>query len=157
MKAKNNKLAQRIMVDFSCYHFISDENFFFDAASESIYFDNTTLQTPRGIISLLHEISHAELAHFDYRTDLELFAMESQAWIKTRQLAKHYQVACSDTFIQNCLTSYGKWLEARSTCPTCTNFSLQENKTTYRCFSCQTRWHITEDTEASIRRIKLDD
>lgn len=145
------------MEDFASYSFVDDDDFFFDAASESIYYDAAALQAPRGVISLLHEIAHAELAHFDYRTDLELFAMESQAWMKTRSLAEYYQVPCSDNFIQNCLASYGKWVEARSTCPTCTNFSLQENKTTYRCFSCQTRWHIAEGTEASIRRVKLDD
>jgi len=157
MRVGTKNRALRIMEDFPSYTFSADEDFYFDAATEYIYYDQQMLHTPRGQISLLHEIAHAELAHFDYRTDFELFAMESQAWMKTRSLAKYYQVPCSDSFIQNCLASYGKWVEARSTCPTCTNFSLQENKTTYRCFSCQTRWHIAEGTEASIRRIKLDD
>jgi Zn finger protein HypA/HybF involved in hydrogenase expression len=157
MRVGVKKISQRIMEDFPSYDFIGDDDFYFDAASECIYYDASALHTPRGAISLLHEIAHAELAHFDYRTDFELFAMESQAWMKTRALAQHYHIPCSDTFIQHCLTSYGKWVEARSTCPTCTNFSLQENKNTYRCFSCQTRWHIAEGTEASIRRVKLDE
>lgn len=144
------------MQDFSLYQFLESDDFYFDAASDCIYYDSASLAINRGVVSLLHEIAHAELAHFDYRTDFELFAMETQAWMKTRTLTHYYQVECSDNFIQNCLASYGKWVEARSTCPTCTNFSLQENKTTYHCFSCQTRWHIAEGTEASIRRIKLD-
>ncbi len=157
MGVKLHTVSQQIIQDFSSYHFIEDSDFYFDSASECIYFDSTCLDTNRGIISLLHEISHAELAHFDFRTDFELFAMESQAWMKTRNLAHHYNIACSDHFIQSCLASYGHWVEERSTCPACTNFSLQEDKSTYRCFVCQTRWHIAEGTEPRIRHIKLTD
>lgn len=157
MRVRLRQVSQRIIQDFADYQFIESNDFYFDAASECIYFDPTCLTNSKGVVSLLHEIAHAELAHFDYRTDFELFAMESQAWMKTRTLAYRYRVICSERFIHQCLTSYGQWIEERSTCPTCTNFSLQEDKTTYRCFACQTRWHIAETAETSIRRIKISE
>lgn len=157
MRVSVENIAHKIMLDFAGYEFVSSDDFYFDAACDTVYFDRAAISAPRGAICLLHEIAHAELAHFDYRTDLELFAMESQAWMKTKTLAEHYSLPCSDSFIQSCLASYGRWVEARSTCPTCTNFSLQEDKTTYKCFFCQTKWHIAEEAQASIRRVKIDE
>jgi hypothetical protein len=157
MRVSSNNIFSKIINDFSVYSFSSADEFYFDAACDTIYFESSSINSARGLVCLLHEIAHAELAHFDYRTDLELFAMESRAWIKTKDLAHLYDLPCSDRFIQSCLSSYGRWVEARSTCPTCTNFSLQTDKTTYHCFYCKTKWHIAEDTQASIRRIKIDE
>jgi hypothetical protein len=157
MRVSIEDIARKIMLDFASYKFVPSDDFYFDAACDTIYFDCAAISTPRGAICLLHEIAHAELAHFDYRTDLELFAMESQAWMKTKTLAEHYSLPCNDRFIQSCLAGYSRWVEARSTCPTCTNFSLQEDKTTYKCFFCQTKWHIAEEAQASIRRVKISE
>lgn len=157
MRVSPKNIFSSIINDFSLYSFSSADEYYFDAACDTIYFDANTLYSTRGLVCLLHEIAHAELAHFDYRTDLELFAMESRAWIKTKKLAQTYGLPCNDRFIQRCLASYGRWVEARSTCPTCANFSLQSDKTTYQCFYCKTKWHIAEDAQASIRRVKIDE
>jgi DNA-directed RNA polymerase subunit RPC12/RpoP len=137
------------------FRFESADEFCYDAAADVIYFDERTLESESGRLSLLHEIAHAELAHFDFQTDFELFAMETRAWARTRDLAHTYGVDCSEQFIIDCLTSYADWVTERATCPACENFSLQQDATTYRCFRCQTRWHIETDAKNRVRRVKL--
>ncbi len=137
------------------FSFEAADEFCYDAAADVIYFDATTLETESGRLSLLHEIAHAELSHFDFQTDFELFAMETRAWARTRDLATSYGITCTDAFITGCLTSYADWVTERATCPACENFSLQQDSSTYRCFRCQTRWHIETDAKNRVRRVRL--
>lgn len=153
---KQRRKAEQIFADFPQHVFEAADDFYFDAADDVIFYNPNQLHTPRGLMSLLHEVAHAELAHFDYRSDLELFAMETQAWNKTRELAIERDIACSDHYIEQCLASYSRWIDARSTCPVCTNFSLQTDSTTYHCFSCKTRWHIQESADMRVRRVRLN-
>lgn len=154
-RVRSSKIEQ-IFAEFAHHEFMADSDFYFDAADDVIYYDASRLSTNLGALSLLHEIAHAELAHFDFRTDLELFAMETQAWAKTRELAQRHGIACSDRYIRSCLNTYSRWIDQRSTCPTCDNFSLQTDSSTYQCFSCQARWRIQETANTSIRRVRLD-
>lgn len=133
------------------------DEYCFDAAAETIYYDTNTLETPSGRLSLLHEIAHAQLAHFDFQSDFELFAMETRAWAKTRELAQAHGVKCTERFVAECLQTYADWVTHRATCPTCENFSLQEDPQTYKCFRCQTRWHIRTDAQNRIHRVRLEE
>jgi hypothetical protein len=66
---------------------------------------------------LLHELAHALLGHLTYKIE--------------------------DDHVQNCLDTYRDWLHRRSSCPQCGAHVLQRDVSTYQCFNCQTRWHVS--------------
>ena len=130
------------------YQFEIGDDFLYDAAEDIIYYQVNSLNTNDGQIALLHEIAHAQLGHFHYASDFELFAMETQAWNRTRQLARQHNLPLSEDYVTDCLASYATWLHKRATCPTCSNFSLQMDELTYRCFLCDDRWQVKVDSLA---------
>jgi hypothetical protein len=94
--------------------------------------------------SLLHETGHALLDHSNYSTDFELLLMEVSAWSKAKELAARFNITIDEDHIQDCLDTYRDWLYQRSTCPGCTNCSLQIDNRTYSCFNCATVWHVSK-------------
>ena len=94
-------------------------------------------------LSLLHEVGHALLEHKDYNSDFQLLTLEVSAWEKANQLAETFSRSIDSDHIQDCLDTYRDWLYQRSTCPTCTNCSLQTDSRTYSCFNCGTVWHVS--------------
>ena len=93
--------------------------------------------------SLLHEVAHALLGHKNYETDFELLLLEVAAWQKAKELANNYAIQIDEDHIQDCLDTYRDWLYQRSSCPTCSNTSLQQDATTYACFNCGASWTVT--------------
>lgn len=69
--------------------------------------------------------------------------MESEAWSVAAKIGRKYGVSISDEHIQNCLDTYRDWLHRRSTCPTCGTHVIQSDSNTYRCYNCQTVWHVS--------------
>lgn len=95
--------------------------------------------------SLLHETGHALLDHRTYRTDLELLAMEVEAWEKAKELATEVGATIDEDHVQDCLDTYRDWVYKRSICPTCGTKSLQQGATPlYRCFNCHTTWKVSD-------------
>jgi hypothetical protein len=92
---------------------------------------------------LLHELAHALLGHLTYHGDFELLKLESEAWGLAVDLAKDYGLKIEDDHVQNCLDTYRDWLHRRSSCPQCGAHVLQRDVSTYQCFNCQTRWHVS--------------
>ena len=148
-------LLERVQDEYSDLNFERGDNFLYDAADEIIYYNDDLLEQNEGEIALLHEIAHAQLGHFHYHTDLELFALETQAWHATKTLCTKHSVTISEDYLHNCLETYAVWLNQRATCPLCNNFSTQENELTYRCFICHARWQVKTDVQARIRKIRL--
>jgi hypothetical protein len=66
-----------------------------------------------------------------------------KGWEKAKQLAESLNYTIDPDHIQDCLDTYRDWLYQRSTCPTCTNCSLQTNSRTYACFNCGTNWNVS--------------
>jgi hypothetical protein len=54
-----------------------------------------------------------------------------------------YNLNQEDDHVQNCLDTYRDWLHRRSSCPQCGAHVLQRDVSTYQCFNCQTRWHVS--------------
>ncbi|MCC7543230.1 hypothetical protein IT415_00805 [bacterium] len=154
MRVKQSLLT-RVQERYNDLQFEASDDFLYDAADEIIYYDSDTVGENEGQIALLHEIAHAQLGHFHYNTDLELFALETQAWGLTSQLCKQYSVTIPDEYLRSCLQTYASWLTQRATCPACNNFSTQDDAITYRCFLCDTRWQVKTDVQARVRRIRL--
>ncbi len=146
-----------LMKFYPQYRFATASDFYFDAADETIFYNSKKIDSDDGKIALLHEIAHAELAHFDFATDFELFAMETRAWDYTRTLARQFKLPLAEDFVIDCLSTYANWLEKRSACPACDNFSLQTDRATYRCFRCQTRWQVHTDSLERVHRVRLSD
>ncbi len=111
--------------------------------------DNTVTYTPQSISpdiakwSLLHEVSHGILKHTSYNSDFELVKLEVAAWQQAGLLGKKFSIAISQDHVEDCLDTYRDWLHRRSSCPKCTNVSLQTKIDTYRCFNCNSSWNVS--------------
>lgn len=102
---------------------------------------------------LLHELAHAVLGHNDYTKDIELIKLERDAWQYAKDtLADTYNVALTDTVIQNSLDTYRDWLHARSTCPACRATGIQTEKYLYKCLVCSSTWRANEARSCALRR-----
>lgn len=155
MRVSQQTLLDQVKNTYIDLQFETADEFLYDAADEIIYYDPESLENHDGQVALLHEIAHAELGHFHFTSDLELFALETQAWNKTASLCEVYAVPLSENYLQSCLQTYATWLTQRATCPACDNFSTQENALTYRCFLCHTRWQVKTDAQSRIKRVRL--
>lgn len=108
-----------------------------------------------GAERLLHEVAHAVLGHHLYAHDIELIALERDAWqIAQTTLAPQYSLAISDELIQDDLDTYRDWMHARSLCPTCGASGLQIEAAHYRCVVCDSEWTVNQATDRHLRRHK---
>lgn len=134
--------------------FVPNGYFAYDAALELINYDPSALNTNEGKLSLVHEIAHARLGHFHYGSDFELLLMEIDAWCLTRKLAKQYKLTLDKHFIDHCIETYDNWLSARSTCPSCQTFCLEDSPHQFHCFSCGTDWRVNQRKDRrTIRKV----
>lgn len=102
---------------------------------------------------LLHELSHAELGHEDYSRDIELIAMERDAWHHARsELGPRYSVTIDADTIQDDLDTYRDWLHARSTCPACASNGIQTDDSEYTCVFCRNIWRVNTAIGCALRR-----
>lgn len=138
-----DSLLAKLQTDFPDVSFQAGSMFSWSPTKQTIIYHQTAGDEPVAAWSLLHELGHAQLAHQTYSTDFELLQLEVAAWEAARQLAGQYNYELDDNHIQNCLDTYRDWLYQRSTCPRCTNCSLQIDATTYSCFNCGTSWHVS--------------
>lgn len=92
---------------------------------------------PHADFLTLHELSHALLKHFNFQTDIERLKMETEAWNKTRQLAKQYQIPFDESFIQSALDTYRNWLHTKSRCKICGLTRYQSPNGKYHCPLCE--------------------
>lgn len=126
--------------------------FSFNANTKVITYVPNELEDDIGCLALLHEIAHMKLGHFSYGYDVELLALEHEAWEETRKLAKEYGVEVDDDHIKECLGSYDKWTKKRATCPRCGEYSLQRDHSTFGCFVCDCYWKVNERKDREVRK-----
>lgn len=86
---------------------------------------------------ILHEVAHAMLKHFDFKTNLERVRMENEAWEKAKELASRYSVVMDEDLIQNELDTYRDWLHKKSRCPKCGLTRFQTPDAKYHCPRCE--------------------
>ncbi len=141
-----------IIRSYPNYSFVSSGYFAFDASEELVHYDESELGSNEGRLSLLHEISHAELGHFTFTNDFELLVMEAQAWHLTKRLCNEHGVRINDIYIQSCIDTYDHWLSTRSSCPHCKNFCLPGTKDphNFRCFLCGCKWQASSNPHDAI-------
>ena len=111
---------------------------------------------PNAVELLLHEASHADLGHQQYRKDIELITIEQEAWHHAHSIATDLNLTIRDDTIQDSLDTYREWLHARSTCPRCKANGVQDEQLNYLCPSCETKWHVNPAIGCQLRRYQIN-
>lgn len=145
-----------LITKYQQYTFLPASFFSYDASEEVINYDPIRLNKPNGKISLLHEISHCELGHFNYQYDIELLMMEVDAWHYTKKLADQHGIGLDESYIQDCIDSYKDWVELRGTCPRCNNYCFEQSKNLYSCFVCSSMWQVSSEPQEEITKQLLN-
>jgi hypothetical protein len=145
-------MLQQIIQHHNQFTFICSDTFMWSPSTTSVHYDSEQVAEDIGLWSLLHELGHALLSHNGYQTDLELIKLERAAWQKATELAEQYEIAISEEHIEDCMDTYREWLKARSTCPRCSNVSLQSTTNTYQCFNCQATWQVSRSPLCRVQR-----
>ncbi|MFZ1258055.1 MAG: hypothetical protein WAQ25_01160 [Candidatus Saccharimonas sp.] len=101
---------------------------------------------------LLHEYGHALLDHHEYSQDIDLIAMERQAWDIAQSLTPLTKITIDKTIVEDSLDSYRDWLHARSTCPKCQAAGIQVRPQEYSCLACLHNWRVNEARNCALRR-----
>jgi len=140
-----SKLVEQCKTDFD-YSFLSGTTFKWSSQDKCITYPQIT--SSEDFWTLLHEIAHAELNHYDFKLDIELLSLETQAWIyAAKTLAPRYGVTLSHDFIEDNLDTYREWAHMRSICPDCTQNGVQQKTGTYQCLNCKCLWGATESRD----------
>ncbi len=111
-------------------------------------------QDEHAVEHLLHEYGHALLNHADYTRDIQLIAMERDAWDEAQKVAAHLDVNIEQDIIESDLDSYRDWLHARSVCPNCNATGIQSGRNRYRCLACLQNWRVNDAKSCQLRRWK---
>ena len=141
-------LLAKLEKDYPQLTFTPAERFYWSPAEKVIYYDPKSKKAE----VLLHEISHSLLGHADYTRDVELLAMERQAWDKAVSIAQKYDIKIEDETVQDYLDTYREWLNARSTCPECQATGHEASKHLYKCIACGHSWRVNEARICGLKR-----
>jgi hypothetical protein len=123
----------KIKADFPSLRFIKGRKFAFRPPR--------TIVTPENFSEdeyplLLHELGHALVGRFDFKTEIERLQIEVLAWEKARELAASYEIEIDENLIQGELDTYRDWLHQKSRCPNCGLTRFQTPDGVFRCPKC---------------------
>lgn len=146
-------LITRLKEDFPQFSFVDSDTFRWSPQSSTIFYDGSSFS----VEDLLHEISHGLLEHKEFNRDIELIAMERDAWNYTQQhLAPIYLTkAIDESVTENALDTYRDWLHIRSICPNCTATGIQTRQSYYSCIACSSNWRVNDARSCALRRYIL--
>lgn len=147
-------LLSSLKKDFPGLVFSSGDDFCWSPKTQTVVYAARTGATADW--ALLHEVGHALLEHHNYRSDLELISLESQAWEKAKELGRTYGYQIDVDHIEDCMDTYRDWLHQRSACPRCSSQSLQQDARHYQCFNCGQVWTVTSSRFCRPYRRKED-
>ena len=147
--AATNLLLKQLITDHPTITFTQGAEFLWSPSDTTVYYDEIT---PHTHSILLHELAHGLLGHHDYSKDVELLAMETEAWEHARTLADKYEITLVEDTIQDHLHTYREWLHARSLCPHCEATGFQSGVRHYSCIACSQDWRVNEARICALRR-----
>lgn len=143
-------LIERFIRDYPTIHFEEGTDFLWNPTDRTIFYDPLD---PYVNEHLLHELSHAELSHTTYESDIELIALERDAWHYAKTvLAPRFSLQITSDVIEDDLDTYRDWLHARSLCPHCKQNGIQTDNREYSCLICQTKWKVNQAMGCALRR-----
>lgn len=129
--------------------FSSGEVFSWNHNACAISYDSTDEHVTE---QLLHEFGHAQLNHAKYSRDIELLAMERDAWQQAVELSKELDIDIDQEVIDSHLDTYRDWLHARSLCPNCQATGIQTASYRYKCVACLNNWRVNDAKICQLRR-----
>jgi len=130
--------------------FVAGEHFEWSPSKRTITYDPDDAYLDA---HLLHELGHALLGHSGYERDIDLIAMERDAWQKAKvELADMYGVPFAGEIVHHDMDTYRDWLHERSTCPHCDSSGIQVAKHEYKCVTCRKKWRVNEARSCQLRR-----
>lgn len=142
-----NSLIKKLKNDYPQFSFIKNDLCYWSSQDNTIFFNKK--DQPEYI---LHELAHALLNHISYNYDIELIAMERDAWEKAKKLSEKYSILIDEKLVQKNLDTYRDWLHARSTCKKCQSIGVQTSKNTYKCVACGACWRVNDARQHALRR-----
>lgn len=146
-------IPERLQEDFPQFTFKAADEFWWSAATNTIYINSKAQQNRE---FTLHELSHALLGHQGYKRDVELLKLERDAWEHAKTvLAARYDISIDEDIVQDNLDTYRRWLHARSACPECETVGIQTKEQLYKCVACGLEWRVNEARLCALRRYSL--
>ena len=120
----------KIRSDFPDIRFVEGSRFSFRPPK-------TVVVEPDGeALLLLHEIGHALIGIYDFKTEVGRLKIEVMAWEKARELAVAYGVEVDENLIESELDSYRDFLHQKSRCPACGLTRFQTPDGAFHCPRC---------------------
>jgi hypothetical protein len=144
-----NSLLPSLQQEYPHLTFTPGNRFAWSPDAQTVFYD---INDPDNTSLLLHELAHGLLGHHDYSKDIELVAMEAEAWDSAVALAAKRDIVISDDTVQDSLDTYREWLHARSTCPACDATGYQSGKSGYACVACAHTWRVNDARICALRR-----
>lgn len=145
-------LLNQLEQDYPALTFHAGEQFEWRPADSTVVYNDTD---PSYEARLLHEVGHSLLNHARYDRDIDLVAMERDAWQEARvTLGPRYGIEISSEHIDADMDTYREWLHDRSTCPHCQSSGIQTAKKEYTCVTCRKKWRVNEARTCALRRYK---
>ena len=144
-------LASQIAKEFPAFSFEDSDDFSWDPTTSIIYYDSSDSQASQ---RLLHELAHGVLNHQSYERDIDLVALERDAWQYTKlTLGPNYDVTVSPDTIHDDMETYRDWMHIRSLCPKCESNGIETKKLQYTCVNCLHNWRVNDARLCALRRI----
>lgn len=148
-------LLKKLRVAYPQLSFRPGNHFQWDSTTQTITYPKVS-QEDAWSSHLLHEVAHAVLGHHSYDRDVELIAIERDAWSHARShLADQYNVTIDTQTIETAMDSYRDWLHERSICPKCTASGIEIAKHKYACVACRAEWQVNEARLCGLRRTAI--
>lgn len=151
-KPKTTSLIKRIIADYPQFNFVKDDLSHWSPDEQTVFYRDSAHD--EDLPELLHEIGHALLSHSNFRQDIDLINMETEAWQVAYSLATKYKLEIDQGQVSASLDTYREWLHARSRCPDCHQAGVQSTTGGYRCLLCQTQWLANDARQCGLRRYK---
>jgi len=148
-----NSLTKQIFADYPQFTFVPAKTAYWSPEEKTVYYADT--KSPEKLIVLLHELGHAVLNHQSYHQDIELLAMERDAWQKASELAARFHIEFTEDIIEDHLDTYREWLHARSRCPHCYQAGVQHTNLVYYCVLCDQKWQVNDARQCGLKRYKI--
>ena len=147
-----SNLLSELRKSFPAIKFEASDDFRWSPSTQTVFYkqDNPEVAT------LLHETAHATLNHTSYEHDIDLIHLEREAWNKTVELGKQFDVHIDDESVETALDTYRDWLHARSLCPTCRQNGVQASENTYTCVICNQQWSVNDARSCGLKRRKIN-
>lgn len=144
-------LLKKLSADYPEIHFVEGEHFLWSPEKSTVSYE-----VAGDPALLLHELGHALLGHTGYERDIELIAIERDAWSKATELSSKHGITIAEDTAEDHLDTYRDWLHARSTCPACTSTGYQTGLKAYACPACSQTWSVNEARVCQLRRTKTN-